>query len=120
MAELWIAIDENANCGYFPLKTFELLSTPHKFPWVKIDIPGPGGLVEVVGWCSANNGSPCNVSVALVREPKHGRSLFIYGGDQGIRISPGGSEEPWSLTAASQHGAPYLLVDSNAAYQPGS
>ena len=120
MAQLLIAIEENQNSGSFPLHAFELLSTPQRYTNLTVELPGPGASIEVVGWCSENGGAPCPVFAALVADTDAGKATLLYGGDQGVRIRPAGSQTPWSLADPDQHGAPYLQFDTGTHYRPGS
>ena len=36
--------------------------------------------------------------------------MLVYGGDDGIRLKPAGSEEDWSLTNSNQWGEPCLML----------
>ncbi|MDA0676522.1 MAG: hypothetical protein O2788_00770 [Chloroflexi bacterium] len=119
MAQLFIAIEENENSGSFPLRTFELLSSPQKYTRITVELPGPSGNIEVVGWCSSNGGTPCAAFVAIVSDEAAGKATRIYGGDQGVRIRQSGSTEPWSLASPGQHGAPFLQVDLDVRYRAG-
>ena len=121
MAQIWIDIEDNENCGYFPMQTFEMRGSPETSPSVVVDdLPGPEGSEgpqEIVGWCSEGGGTPCEVTVVLVGDSGAGESRLINGGDNGIRIRPAGSSEPWSLDAGRQRGEPYILLVSEASYR---
>jgi hypothetical protein len=90
-----------------------------RFQSLIVELPGPGGSIEVTGWCSANGGTPCTVFAAIVPDGATGKTTLIYGGDQGVRIRPAGSLEPWSLASSGQHGAPFLQVDLDVPYRSG-
>jgi hypothetical protein len=120
MAQLLMAIEENPHCGHFPLRTFELLSTPLRFQSLIVELQGPVGTIEVVGWCSANGGAPCTVFAAIVPGDAAGNATLSYGGDQGVRIRPAGSKKPWSLSSTGQHRAPFRQVDLDVRYRSGS
>ena len=118
MAHIWIDIEDNDNCGYFPMQTFEMRGVPETGPSVVVDdLPGSEGPQQVVGWCSDGGGMTCEVTVVLVGDSGAGESRFINGGDNGVRIRPVDSSEPWSLDAEHQRGEPYILLVSDAGYR---
>lgn len=118
MAQVWIEIEDNENCGYFPMQTFEMRAAPETGSSVRVDeLPGSAGPQEITGWCSEGGSSPCEVSVVLIGDSGAGESRLIKGGTHGVRIRPAGSNEPWSLESDSQRGEPYVLLDSRAPYQ---
>lgn len=118
MAQIWIDIEENDNCGYFPTQTFEMRGVPETGESVVVDeLPGSEGPQQVVGWRSDDGGTPCEVTVVLVGDSGAGESRLINGGDNGVRIRPVDSGEPWSLDAELQRGEPYILLVSDADYR---
>lgn len=118
MAQVWIDIEDNENSGYFPIQTFEIRSDPETGALVEVtELPGADGPQHVVGWCSDNGGSPCDVTVVLITDSGAGESRLVKGGDHGIRIRPAGLDEVWSLDAATQRGEPYLLLNGSAEYR---
>jgi hypothetical protein len=111
MAQVWIDIEENENCGYHPLQTFEPQGLPQVAPSVVIEeVSGGAGPHEVVGWCSDGGGSPCDVTVVVIGDSGAGRSRLVMGGDNGVRLRPAGSATAWSLAARDQRGEPYILL----------
>ncbi len=117
MAQIWIEIEDNENCGYYPIQTFETRGEPETGSVLEVsDVPGTAGPQQIVGWCSDDGGSPCAVSVVLIGDSGAGESRIVKGGDNGVRIRPAGSEEAWSLESDAQRGEPYLLLDSRATY----
>ncbi len=118
MAQVWIEIEDNENCGYYPIQTFETRAEPETGAWVEVpDLPGSEGPQRVVGWCSGDGGSPCDVAVVLVGDSGAGESRLIKGGDHGVRIRPVDSDEPWALDATAQRGEPYVLLAADAEYR---
>lgn len=118
MAQIWIEIEDNDNCGYYPTQTFETRADPESGTLVEVvELPGSDGPQQIIGWCSENGGSPCDVAVVLIGDSGAGESRLIKGGDYGVRIRPAELEEPWSLDARSQRGEPYLLLASDADYR---
>lgn len=127
MAQVWIEIEENDNCGYFPTQVFELRgeTAVGQLAFVELGGGGSGGndgsdvpsgaTHEVVGW---HDGRRSEVRAAPVGDSGAGESVLVYGGDNGIRLRPTGSEHPWELTdaakAAGQYGEPYLLLAAGA------
>ena len=119
MAQVWIDVEENDNCGYFPTQTFEQRGVAETSSSVSVDdLPGSDGPQEIVGWCSDDEGgAPCEVTVVLVGDSGAGESRLISGGDNGVRIRPVGNGEPWSLNSQRQRGEPYVLLASEAIYR---
>jgi hypothetical protein len=118
MTQVWIDIEDNENCGYFPMQTFESRGVAETSASVFVDdLPGATGPQEIVGWCSDNGGVACDVTVVLIGDSGAGESRLISGGDNGIRIRPTGSDEAWSLEAQQQRGEPYVLLASDAVYR---
>jgi hypothetical protein len=118
MAQVWIDVEDNENCGYFPMQTFEMRGSPEIGASVIVDdLPGSKGPQEIVGWCSDGDGSPSEVTVVLVGDSGAGESRLINGGDNGVRIRSAQSREPWSLNAEHQRGEPYILLVSDADYR---
>lgn len=121
MPQVWIEIEENDNCGYYPLQTFEQQGPAETHPSVIVeDISGAPGPHEVIGWTTENGRGPCPVTVVLIGDSGAGQSQLIHGGDAGVRLRPADSTEPWSIEAASQFGEPYILVPRDAPVRPTS
>ena len=115
--QIWIEIEENGNCGYHPLQTFEVRGRPETGAAVVVEsLPGASGPSEVVGWCS-EGGGPCGVTVVLVGDSGAGTSRLIRGGDNGLRVRPAGSGGEWSLKSGDQSGEPYILLPEAAVYR---
>ncbi len=118
MAQVWIDIEDNENCGYYPTQTFEVRGAPETGAAVTVDeLHGTTGPQEIVGWCSDNGGTPCDVAVVLIGDSGAGESRLVKGGDHGVRIRPVDSPEAWSLNSSTQRGEPYVLLDSTANYR---
>lgn len=109
--QLMIDIEDNENCGYFPIQLFETQSKPKTSSSIIVpEVPGRIGEYEVVGWTDENSGSPCEATAVIVGDSGSGQALMIYGGEFGVRLRPLGSTSQWSLEAADQFGEPYLLL----------
>lgn len=109
--QLMIDIEDNENCGYFPIQLFETQSKPKTSSSIIVpEVPGRDGEYEVVGWCDENGGSPCEATAVIVGDSGSGQALMIYGGEFGVRLRPSGATSQWSLEAADQFGEPYLLL----------
>lgn len=109
MTQIWIEIEENDNCGYFPVLVFQAVGQERTAPSVFIDHSGEH---EVVGW---EDGAPSLVHVVQVGDSGAGRSTLVYGGNNGIRLRPVGSDSHWSLEAEEQFGEPFMSLESDAA-----
>ena len=121
MAQVWIDIEDNDNCGYYPTQTFEIRAAPETGAFVKVDdLPGGKGPQRVVGWCPEDGGSECEVTVVLIGDSGAGESRLIKGGDHGVRIRPAEITGPWSLDAKTERGEPYVLLSSDAPYVLGA
>jgi hypothetical protein len=117
MAQVWIDIEENENCGYHPLQTFESQGVPQVAASVVIEEGvGVAGAYEVVGWCSDRGGSPCDVTVIVIGDSGAGRSRLVMGGDNGVRLRPAGTAAAWSLASPDQRGEPYILLRLEAPF----
>ena len=64
-----------------------------------------GAACAVVGWSSANGGSPVPAQVVLVEDSSAGTAALVFGGDWGLRITP---------PTGTAFGEPYLLLDASA------
>ena len=107
MAQVWIEIDENDNCGYFPIQVFEARGTEQVANSIVVE---HNGRQEVVGW---EDGAPTTVRVVPVGDSGVGESLLIYGGNNGVRMRRASLSEPWSIRNDRESGEPYLLLPSN-------
>lgn len=117
MEQVWIDIEDNDNCGYFPMQTFEAQGEAETADSVIVEeISGLAGPQEVVGWSSESGGGPSTVTVVLIGDSGAGNSRLVMGGDHGIRIRPANSESEWSLAVADQKGEPYILLNVGVAY----
>jgi len=84
VAQVWIEIEENDNCGYHPLQTFEQQGEPTSYSSVVVeDVAGAEGPHEVVGWTTEDGGGPCDVTVILIGDSGSGQSILVHGGDAG-------------------------------------
>lgn len=117
MAQVWIDIEDNENCGYYPIQTFEIRAAPETGAYVEVDeLPGAEGPQHIVGWCSDDGGSACEVTTVLIGDSGAGESRMIKGGDHGVRIRSAGISGPWSLNAKTERGEPYILLNNDAPY----
>lgn len=108
-----IDIEDNENCGYFPVQVFEAQGKPRSASSVIVpNVPGSSESHEVVGWCSENGGSPCEVTVVLVGDSGSGQALMVYGGDYGVRLRQKSSQPPWDLDDPNQIGEPYITLSA--------
>ena len=97
-------IDPNPNvpegCG----QRFKALDAPRAVSRVRYD----SQVCQITGWSSAAGGSACPALAVGVEDSGGGTALLIYGGDWGLRLTPGGSGAPF--------GEPYLLLDASAVF----
>ena len=114
MDQLMLDIEDNENCGYFPIQVFETQSEPRSAAVITIpNIPQSDEPHDVVGWCSDEGGPACEATAVVVGDSGSGQALMIHGGDHGVRLRPSNSSSPWSLDSADQIGEPYLLLQSS-------
>ena len=114
MDQLMIDIEDNDNCGYFPIQVFETQSEPQTASSITVpNIPDSDEPHTVIGWCSDNGGEPCEVSAVTVGDSGSGQAIMVYGGDHGIRLKPTSSDAPWDLESPDQIGEPYLLLQTS-------
>ncbi len=112
MTQVWIDIEENDNCGYFPMQTFEKRGVERRAGGIVLeDVSNASGPHEVVGWC---DGAPCDVRVVRISDSGAGESVLIYGGNNGIRLRPARSVLGWEIGAEGQFGEPYMLLASES------
>lgn len=108
MPQVWIDIEDNDNCGYFPMQTFEMRGAERVAGSVVVnEVSDAYGPHEVVGWC---DGEPCEVRVVKIGDSGAGESVLIHGGNNGIRLRPAGSDTDWDVDAPNQFGEPYILL----------
>lgn len=118
MAQIWIEIEENPNCGYLPLRTYSSNGEEESAASALISYDEGGELTEVTGWSPENDGSPCDVHWVRVGDSGEGESVLVYGGDWGVRIRPYPARTEWSMTAPDQTGEPYLLLAPDVIVRP--
>ena len=106
-----VEVQEGANCSFALSRMYSALGEPEPIVWVLAPGPrGDTGAYEVAGWSAEG---PCQAYAALVEDSGEGRALLVYGGDEGIRLKPKGSLEPWSIENGDQWGEPCLVLDSD-------
>ena len=112
--QLMIDIEDNENSGYFPIQIFETQSELRTAAMITIPtLPGKDGPFDVVGWCSDDGGTLCEVTSVVVGDSGSGQALMIYGGDHGVRMRSANSTSDWSLESDEQIGEPYLLLQTS-------
>ena len=109
--QLMIDLEENENSGYFPIQIFETQGKSRSVEIITVpNIPESDAPHDVIGWCSSDGGSACDVTAVAVGDSGLGQVRMIYGGDHGIRLRPSSSKSIWSLDANDQSGEPYVLL----------
>ncbi len=110
MAQVWIDIEDNDNCGYFPMQTFEVRGIERVASSVVLDShANVEGRCEVVGW---SDDGVCEVRVVAVGDSGAGESVLVYGGNHGIRLRSYKIGGEWSLFSPEEFGEPYMLLPS--------
>ena len=90
-------------------RVFDLLSEPR--PIVGLFTANPLGediWCRITGWSEAG---PCTAYAALAEDSGDGVILLVYGGDEGIRLSPADDQEVWAMEGNQQWGEPCLMLD---------
>ncbi len=118
MAQIWIEIEENPNCGYLPLRTYSSSGEEQSAPSALLSYAANGEVTEVTGWDPDDGGSPCDVRWLRVGDSGEGESILVYGGDWGVRLRPYPGRTEWSMTAPDQSGEPYLLLAPEVTIRP--
>ena len=108
MSQVWIDIEDNDNCGYFPIQTFEARGVERVAGSIVLDdVPNVEGRCEVVGWSDAG---ACEVRVVKVGDSGAGESILVLGGNHGIRYRSYRIADEWSLYSGDEFGEPYMLL----------
>ena len=114
MAQIMIDIEDNENCGYFPIQVFETHGEPRSASTITVaEMPGTNESYDIVGWCSDGNGTACRATATVVADSGSGQAMMITGGDFGIRLKPSSSPSPWNLESGDQKGEPYLVFETS-------
>ena len=89
-------------------RMFDLLSDPIQVARVFATNPmGEDLWCEVTGWSSQG---ACTAMSALAEDSGEGVVLLIYGGDEGLRLKPAGSDDDWDLANSAQWGEACLML----------
>ena len=113
MAQVWIDIEDNDNCGYFPMQTFEVRGQERVASSILLDdVTNVEGRCEAVGW---SEGGRCEIRVVPIGDSGAGESILVHGGNHGIRLRPDCAAGDWSLESAGEIGEPYMLLPSGTA-----
>ena len=110
----YIEVDVQAgrNTDWAVVKMFQAHEEPREVTRVVCGLPdGTTGLCQVTGW---SGHGPVSAYAAKVFDSGEGVVLLVFGGDEGIRLKPGDSIEPWDLASARQWGEPCLLLPHDA------
>ena len=83
-------------------RVFDLLSEPKPIAGLFTANPlGEDIWCRITGWSQAG---PCPAYAAMAEDSGDGVILLVYGGDDGIRLSPADEEERWDLGSSQQWG----------------
>lgn len=112
MAQVWIDIEDNDNCGYFPMQTFEVRGEERVASRILLDdVTNVDGRCEAVGW---SDEGPCKIRVVPVGDSGAGESILVHGGNHGIRLRSVNSRAAWSLQSDDEFGEPYMLLPTGS------
>ena len=118
MAQIWIEIEENPNCGYLPLRTYSSTGEEQSAPSAVFGFGDGSDLTEVTGWDPDDGGTPCDVHWVRVGDSGEGESVLVYGGEWGVRVRPYPDGTEWSPSAPDQSGEPHLLLPPDVVVRP--
>ena len=119
MSHVWVEVEENPNAPYLPTQVFEVRDQTKQATCLRVEsVSGGDGPHEVVGWCSDDGGSPCDVNYTEVSDSGSAASILVTGGDYGIRMRPVKSSGKWSLRDHAQIGEQYMLLPPNTPITP--
>ena len=105
-------VTEGANSPLSVNRFFDLLDEPRPVNQVfAFDPSGTDLWCRVTGW---DSDGPCQAMAALSEDSGEGVVLLVYGGDQGIRLSPLDSTEDWDLSNNGQWGEACLMLHKDA------
>ena len=108
MPQVWIDIEDNDNCGYFPMQTFEARGVERVASSVVLEsVTNVEGRCEIVGWSDEGR---CDVRVIQVGDSGAGESILVYGDNHGIRLRPSDGTGEWMLESPQEFGEPYMLL----------
>lgn len=115
MAQVWIDIEDNDNCGYFPMQTFEVRGLERVASSILLDdVTSVDGRCEAVGWSEEGR---CEVRVVPVGDSGVGESILVHGGNHGIRLRSCHVVGDWSLEGEDEFGEPYMLLPTGASIE---
>ena len=107
-----IDVEPGPNTDWAVVKVFQAREAPREVS--RVHAARPGGDVEpcaVTGWA---DGGPVPAYAAHVFDSGEGSVLLVYGGDEGVRLKPAASTEPWDVANPVQWGEPCLLLPLDA------
>jgi hypothetical protein len=112
---VYIEVEENENCGYMPMLVYEARADPIAVRRARLFEPDrPHGVYAVTGWTSEGSGTPCPAMYVPVSDSGQATAHLVYGGDWGVRLKPGDSDEDWDINSPQQWGEPYLVLTDRA------
>lgn len=115
MAQVWIDIEDNDNCGYFPMQTFEVRGQEQVASSILLDdVTNIEGRCEAVGWSEEGQ---CEVRVVPVGDSGAGESILVHGGNHGIRLRSNRVLTDWSIESQDEFGEPYMLLPTGTSIE---
>ena len=115
MPQVWIDIEDNDNCGYFPMQTFEVRGRERVASSILLDdVTNVDGRCEAVGWSDYGR---CEIRVVPVGDSGAGESILVHGGNHGIRLRRNRGGADWSLGSDDEFGEPYMLLPTGTAIE---
>ena len=94
------------------VRMFDAMEDPRRV--TKVVASDPLGVEQechVTGW--SGDSGPCPAYAALVEDSGEGVAMLVYGGDDGIRLSPAAVDGDWDLDDPRQWGEACLLLDKD-------
>jgi hypothetical protein len=110
-----VEVEAGDNCDFSFTRIYISIKDPKLV--TRVQAPSLRGEIDhfvVTGWSAEG---PTQARLATVDDSGEGTVLLVYGGDEGIRLRPAGSNDQWSLDAPNQWAEPCLLLDPNAQFE---
>ena len=97
------------NCPFSMQLVFSTLGEPKRVQRVRIYHRNPEGeWCAITGWDSGNRPSPA--WAAQVEDSGQAVAFLVYGGSNGIRMTPETTAPVWDIVAPDQWGESHLLL----------
>jgi hypothetical protein len=107
----YVQVDANDSCPMSASSVYKNLASPFPVAAVRVYEGEPDGrLCAVVGWSSADGGTPVPAYAVQIEDSGQGVAYLVYGGDWGIRLGPAAPAPRWRLDDPAQWGETHLVL----------